>query len=239
MRSTPFSSSAADQDRWPSAIPTYPGAKVLRASKGRNSRGIEKLAADQETADAADAVLKFYTEKATAAGYAPSGKFDGPGAKSVNFQKGKAGENGSTTIAVSVRPAVGDASKNNLSLAISTTTTPITTFPDAWPREVPAYTNGTLLSASTDRVEDLQGVNSTQETNDASDVVLKFYADKLTASGYQQVSKVDGSGADALQSLSFQKGKRGAADFRTVSVAVGPGIEAKLKNEISITSTSN
>ncbi len=115
-----FGSGAKLPDGWPSDIPAYPGGKVKSASTSGSDRS-QTMSAQQETGDAPDAILKFYADKITAAGYKQSSnsesKTDFGVTKSVSFQKGKYGADGSVFLSVS--PGFMDKSKNNISLSIT------------------------------------------------------------------------------------------------------------------------
>lgn len=110
-------------------------------------------------------------------------------------------------------------------------------LPDGWPSDIPAYPGGKVKSASTSGSERSQTMSAQQETGDAPDAILKFYADKITAAGYKQSSTSESkTDFGVTKSVSFQKGKYGADG--SVFLSVSPGFMDKSKNNISLSITS-
>jgi hypothetical protein len=104
---------------WPSEIPAYPKGTFKAASTSATDHS-QTLAAEEETEDDLYAVLKFYTDKLTAAGYKQTAKAEGGIPPNVSitltFQKGKSTSDDYRTF------SVGVVAKPKYNIVLSTTT---------------------------------------------------------------------------------------------------------------------
>jgi hypothetical protein len=109
-------------------------------------------------------------------------------------------------------------------------------LPGGWPAAIPVIDGGNITSPRSSASGKTTTLSVTIESTQSTDELFTFYDAKITAAGYEAISKTEAKARGIVtKSVAYQKGKHGADGF--VNLTVMPSFTSKDRNAAMISVT--